>query len=396
MNPSVVAFIPVRGGSKSIPLKNIKPIAGRPLVHWTVEAALECSGIDKVYVATDSDAIRNALASYAGNSRFELVGRSPETATDAASTESAMLDFANGRVFDTMILIQATSPLLTAEDLSRGLAKYEEPGVDSVLSVVRQKRFIWEALPDGSAHPMNYDFTARPRRQEFDGYLVENGAFYITSRENLLKTRCRLTGRVGVVEMDEATYFEIDEPSDWIVVEKLLTARENRGGDFSERAWRVRLFATDVDGVLTDAGMYYSESGDEMKKFNTRDGMGFSLLRHAGIRTAICTSEETEIVARRAAKLKIDYVRQGVKNKVECLESLAREAGVGLEEICFIGDDRNDTEALRRVGLACTPSDGIEANRAIAHFITKAPGGGGCVREAIEAILNERGGVDRP
>ena len=93
-----VAFIPVRGGSKSIPLKNIKPICGKPLVYWTVKAACECRYIDKVYVSTDSEVIRNAVQRFAGEisgaDKIEVIGRSPETATDGASTESAMLEFA--------------------------------------------------------------------------------------------------------------------------------------------------------------------------------------------------------------------------------------------------------------------------------------------------------------
>jgi N-acylneuraminate cytidylyltransferase len=124
-----------------------------------------------------------------------------------------------------MVLIQATSPLLTAADLERGMDLYESGPYDSVLSVVRQKRFIW-APDDAGARPVNYDFNARPRRQEFEGFLVENGAFYVVSRAALLESGCRLCGRIGLVEMDEATYYEIDEPDDWAIVEGLLSRRE--------------------------------------------------------------------------------------------------------------------------------------------------------------------------
>ena len=123
-----VAFIPVRGGSKSIPLKNIKPICGKPLVYWTVKAACECRYIDKVYVSTDSEVIRNAVQRFAGEisgaDKIEVIGRSPETATDGASTESAMLEFAEHYIFDNIILVQATSPMLTAGDLNGGYELY--------------------------------------------------------------------------------------------------------------------------------------------------------------------------------------------------------------------------------------------------------------------------------
>ena len=170
-----VALIPVRGGSKSIPLKNIKPIAGKPLVYWTVRAACECASIDRVYVATDSDRIKEAVESFRQGEEVDLlgkavvIGRSAESASDTASTESAMLEFAQRVDFETIVLIQATSPLLKGEDLDRGFAAYEEEGTDSVLSVVRQKRFHWATDENGFAHPTNYDVFHRPRRQEFDG-----------------------------------------------------------------------------------------------------------------------------------------------------------------------------------------------------------------------------------
>lgn len=219
-----VAFIPVRGGSKSIPLKNIKEIAGQPLVYWAIDAAVGAPQIDKVYICTDSDDIKVATEKYDNPdvAKLEVIGRSPETATDTASTESAMIEFAENYDFENIILIQATSPLITYKDLSNAIEKYEENKFDSLLSVVPQKRFIWKFNKDGSVSPENYDYENRPRRQEFDGFLVENGAFYITSRKRLLDTKCRLSGKIGCQEMSEKSYYEIDERSDWEIIEKIL------------------------------------------------------------------------------------------------------------------------------------------------------------------------------
>ena len=114
-----VAFIPVRGGSKSIPLKNIKIIAGRPLVYWTVKAASDCDDIDVVYVATDSPVIKETVIGFK-LPKVQVIRRGANTATDTASTESAMLEFALENDFDNIALIQATSPLLKAEDISEG------------------------------------------------------------------------------------------------------------------------------------------------------------------------------------------------------------------------------------------------------------------------------------
>src|SRR5256712_1953751 len=124
---------------------------------------------------------------------------------------------------------------------------------------------------------------------------------------------------------------------------------------------RVRLVAMDVDGVLTDAGMYYSESGDELKKFNTRDGMGIKMLQAAGFVTAFITREKTAIVERRGQKLAVPEVHQGVDDKRALLTTLVQKYGLSLEQVGYIGDDVNDLEALRAVGFSAAPADALPA-----------------------------------
>lgn len=378
-----VAFIPVRGGSKSIPLKNIRMMAGKPLVYWTAKAANDCEKVDKVYVATDSAAIRQAVEDF-GLDKVEVIDRGDETASDTASTESAMLEFANKYEFDTIILIQATSPLLTSDDVQGGLLLYESADTDSVLSVVRQKRFHWAINEEGVAYPTNYDVYHRPRRQEFDGYLVENGAFYITSKKRLLETSNRVSGNIRAYEMDESTYFEIDEPSDWEIIEGQLKNRRKASGKFPE----IKMFLTDCDGCLTDGGMYYSEHGDELKKFNTKDGLGFRLLKEQGIITGIVTGEKVELNRRRSAKMKLDIYEAGIQDKLAVVKRLCQQYGIDLENVAYIGDDINDLAVIQAVGFGCSVADGMEEVKKAADYVTKASGGQGAVREVIELILH--------
>ncbi len=150
---------------------------------------------------------------------------------------------------------------------------------------------------------------------------------------------------------------------------------------------RIRLFATDVDGVLTDAGMYYAESGDEWKKFNTRDGMGLKLLQKAGIITAIVTQERTKLVARRAEKLAIPELHQGVLDKLSLVREMAARHGLTLSQVAYIGDDVNDFETLKEVGFSATPADGMPQVAAVVDYICQKKGGEGAVREIIEMIL---------
>ena len=385
-----VAFIPVRGGSKSIPLKNIKPISGKPLVYWTVKAACCCKYIDKVYVSTDSDVIRHTVDGLRHGmeaalfSKVDVIDRSAASASDTASTEFAMLEFAEQYEFDNIVLIQATSPLLQSEDLDKGFEMFNEEGTDSVLSVVRQKRFHWADDKNGFAHPTNYDVFKRPRRQEFDGYLVENGAFYISSKADLIKYENRVSGNIKAVEMNEDTFFEIDEPSDWVIIEALM---KKNGIVAPKEIPEIKMFLTDCDGCLTDGGMYYSEKGDELKKFNTRDGMGFALLRQKGIITGIVTSESVDLNRRRAEKLKLDILEAGCRDKLSAIKRICDERGIALENVCYIGDDINDLQVIKAVGYGCCPADAMPEVKAVAMYVTKAKGGEGVIREVVGAIM---------
>jgi len=153
----------------------------------------------------------------------------------------------------------------------------------------------------------------------------------------------------------------------------------------------IRLFATDVDGVLTDAGMYYSESGDEWKKFNTRDGMGIKLLQRAGILTAIVTQERTKLVARRGEKLAIPEVHQGVMDKLGLVREMAERHGLTLDRVAYIGDDINDLETLKAVGFSASPADGVSQVTAVVDYVCRKKGGEGAVREVIDMILQAQG-----
>lgn len=153
----------------------------------------------------------------------------------------------------------------------------------------------------------------------------------------------------------------------------------------------IRLFATDVDGVLTDAGMYYSESGDEWKKFNTRDGMGIKLLQRAGLITAIVTQERTRLVARRAEKLAVPEVHQGVMDKLSVIREMAARHGISLDQVAYIGDDVNDLDALKAVGLSASPADGLPQVLKIVGYVCRKKGGEGAVRELAEMILKAQG-----
>jgi YrbI family 3-deoxy-D-manno-octulosonate 8-phosphate phosphatase len=151
------------------------------------------------------------------------------------------------------------------------------------------------------------------------------------------------------------------------------------------------LLCVDVDGVLTDAGMYYGPDGEVLKKFNTRDGMGLARLRDVGVAVALVSGEDSAIIHARAAKLQIDEVFCNAANKRLVVDALCGAHHLALEQVAFIGDDLNDLPALECVGLACAVADAAEPVQAVAHYVTRRRGGEGAVREVCELLIAAHG-----
>lgn len=337
-------------------------------------------------VATDSDEIWTTVEKQ-NYKKTILYRRSAENACDTASTESVMLEYIHDAKLaeeNIFMLVQATSPLTETIHFSEALQMYSKGEYDSILTCVRNFRFFWNE--DGTS--MNYDYMNRPRRQNFSGMLMENGAFYINTVKNILDNGNRLGGKIGIYEMPEYTATEIDEPDDWIILENLM--RKYVLAHQIESKITIKLLLSDIDGTLTDGGMYYSENGDEQKRFNTRDGMGMGMLREKGIKVGIITSEDRQLNQRRADKLKLDFFYQGKKNggKLAVAREICQKMGISMQEVAYIGDDVNCIELLSAVGMAACPADADSRVKAIPgiHVMTKK-GGEGCVREFCEMLM---------
>lgn len=379
---SVVAFVPARCGSKSIRLKNIKDFCGRPLLFWCLNALEQAHSVDRIVLATDCREIENCAAGFEF-SKTEIFRRSDANAKDKSSTEDVILEYLEKENLDNedlFLLVQTTNPFSTASDFEQAIDQLKNTPIDSLLSCSRVKRFLW----DESGKPINYQYQARPRRQDFSGSMMENGAFYLNRVGNIISSKNRLSGTIGIYEMASFTGLELDEEDDWMYGEYLM--RKYVIGSGNER--RIRLFLADVDGVLTDAGMYYTEKGDELKKFNTYDGMGFQLMQKQGIKVGIVTREDRELNRRRAQKLGLDYHFHGVMDKLTLVEELCTELGITMDEVAYIGDDINDKDLLEAVGTAGCPSNARNIVKRIPGIIKlKTAGGQGAVREFAEILL---------
>lgn len=377
-----IAIIPLRAGSKGIPGKNKKKLLGKSLFSWTLGEAI-FSDLDKIYIFTDDKDIAYMVKeNYFWTNKVEIMIRSKESATDTASTEIGMKELAEklNYNFDILCLLQATSPLTSREDINNCLYKIIKEKYDSAVTVVNTMRFLWNE----NGKSINYDFQNRPRRQEFSGILVENGAVYATTKQQFLESGIRIGGNVAVVKMHEDTLTEIDEIEDWIIMEKLL---ENRLMKRKKGSNKIRLLVLDVDGIFTDAKVTVNNTGEFSKEFSLIDGMGIELLREEGIEIIVMTSEKSEIVTKRMEKLKIKEIYLGVKDKYSLLEKIILDKNIKRNEIAYLGDDINDLANICSVKWGIVPQNAVLENKLKADFVLNSYGGNGAIREIVNFLI---------
>lgn len=216
-----VALVPLRGGSKSIPFKNIKDFCGAPLCSWTLKALLDSKYVSRVFVSTDCDEIASVVSSI--DPRIIIHRRPDHLATDTATTEAAIVDLIEACELREKFIVtaQVTSPQTTSSDIDAAITQFVQTGADSLVTCVRTRRFFWN--DDGT--PINYHPDNRPLRQQWSGTFMENGAFYISTIEQLRRGRARLHGKIVVHEMDESASIELDELADWGLLEAAFRRR---------------------------------------------------------------------------------------------------------------------------------------------------------------------------
>ena len=208
----VISVIPARGGSKGIPLKNIVSLNGEPLISYSIKASLQ-SNVDETWVSTDSKKIAIISEGYGA----KIIFRPSNISTDTSQSDKALLHVARNSEFDVMVFIQPTSPLIKSADINKGLEMMDKH--DSVFSVTKEH---WIPRWTMDVEPHEWEIDNRPMRQDKPETYIENGAFYITKRKNLLESELRYSGKIGVVEMPLSRSFQIDTLEDLELVEKLL------------------------------------------------------------------------------------------------------------------------------------------------------------------------------
>jgi YrbI family 3-deoxy-D-manno-octulosonate 8-phosphate phosphatase len=391
---NVLFIIPARGGSKGLPRKNVYPLAGKPLIAWTIEAAIGAKHRGRVVVSTDDKEIAMVSRKFGA----EVIGRPARISQDDSPSESAIehvldqLKLTEHLEPDVIVFLQATSPVRHSFDIDNALEIFAKGSFDSVFSAYRQ-HFVgrWIKTVEGAYKPSNYDPASRPRRQEYPEEWVENGSIYVFTPALFRSAKARIGGRVGIYEMPLWKSLQIDSLEDIPLAEKCveLLMKSGRSADDDCLAG-IQGVVLDFDGVLTDNRVWVNQLGEEAVVCNRSDGLGVEILKKMGLKIIVISGEKNPVVAARCRKLAIPCV-QGVSDKREYVEHWCKEEGLVREQVAFVGNDLNDLAALKWVGIPIAVLDSCPEVAQVVRVTLSTPGGSGVVHELALRIAKAKG-----
>ncbi|XP_027894057.1 N-acylneuraminate cytidylyltransferase A isoform X3 [Xiphophorus couchianus] len=381
----VAALILARGGSKGIPLKNIKPLAGIPLIGWVLRAAIDSDVFDSVWVSTDHDEIKEVAKSW----KVEVHPRSEKVSSDDSTSLETIQEFLEKHPEVTVVCnIQATSPCLHPFHIKNALKKITEDRYDSVFSVVRRYQFRWKEVKKGSdecTEPENLNPAKRPRRQDWNGELVENGSFYFATRDLIMKEGRLQGGRVAYFEMEPEHSVDIDVDIDWPVAEQrvLRPGVSFPGGPCDTDSGM-------SSGYVSDSEVSSAKSRDTELlnvSIHSRDIEGLRKLQKDDVEVVLLISEE-DVLRQMHYKLMTGCEAMVVgEDPLKDVQSMVEKKKLDWNDVAYMGCDAASESCLRLAGLSAAPAYAQpEAIRA-GKFTCKHGGGAGAVRDFAEHVL---------
>lgn len=383
----VWAIIPARGGSKGVPGKNLAVVGGKSLIRRAVETCLKSGEIDRTIVSTDDYSI--AEEARAGGA--EVVLRPAEIAGDTSTSESAVLHVletlfeAGSQEPEVTLLVQCTSPFTTSEDLDDLIRLIEI--YDSAFMSFQSHLFLWRENADHTLTGVNHDISIRLPRQSRQQEYVEAGNAYAFRTLGFLKHRHRFFGKVGTLSIDPSRALEIDSSTDLQLARTMASVPERFRRPAIEELRKIRAVVLDFDGVLTDNSVIVHQDGTEAIRAHRGDGMGIEALRNAGFFLLILSKERNPVVSARATKLGVEVI-QGCDDKRSSVVSWLVNHGVSETSCAYVGNDINDLEAMKSVGLAVCPSDAHPNVIEACSWVLSKPGGQGAVRDLSDNLLS--------
>ena len=402
-----------------MPHKNVLPLCGQPLLAWSILAAKKAVTVGAVFVSTDDSEIAQMAEAHG----VGVIWRPAELAGDTASSESALIHALEqdgrgdcvadggrsqleddgsvggrqrsvGTLWshdDILVFLQCTSPLTTGADIDAVVEKLIDEKADSALSVSDFHYFLWKEGEAG-AEAINHDKRYRPRRQDREPQFIENGAVYAMRIPGFLEAKHRFFGKTVFHAMPPERCWEIDEPVDFGIAEMLLRKRL-QAEKTAQLPDPIGAVVFDFDGVLTDDRVLTSEDRSEAVSCTRKDGMGIRHLQEAGIPVLILSSEENPVVKARAAKLKVEVIH-GSLDKTPLLEKWAREQGIDLQSMVYVGNDINDIGPMKIIGCPVAVADAHPEVKRHATIVLERNGGDGAARQLSDMILARKASVN--
>ena len=389
---TALAIIPARGGSRGIPRKNVRLLAGKPLIAHTIEHARQARSVNRIVVSTDDPEIAAVSERYGA----EVVWRPAEISGDTASSESALLHTleylqeTEGYQPDLIVFLQCTSPLTLPEDIDGTVQALLNENADSALAVTPFHYFLWRRDEKGDAVGINHDKHVRLLRQQREPQFLETGAVYVMRTEGFRKAKHRFFGKTAMYIMPRERCLEIDEPIDFRLAEVLIKEREQEKKR-NALPDPVAALVLDFDGVFTDNKVIVFQDGREAVVCNRGDGWGLGQLNELGVPTLVLSTEENPVVQARCDKLGIACIH-GLEDKLAALMSWLEAKKIDASQVVYVGNDANDLACLEAVGCGVVVSDAHPQAQAAARIVLSRPGGHGAIRELCDLIVEKMKG----
>lgn len=379
-----VAVIPMRGGSKGIPGKNLQQVGGKSLAQRTIETCFD-AGLE-VFVSTDDELIGHESSKFGAT----VIHRPGELATDASSSESVLEHAIESLNLQHAVIafVQATSPFISPDHLKKSVEMVETGVADVAFAARESHSFDWtlmERLWEPMGHPKDF----RPRRQDLGSKVSETGAFYTFWGKGFLNSGYRFFGIVEPIIVDANFAVDVDAHEDlrWAnAIEPLWRQRKISLSGKIKLYKAVKVVFLDFDGVQTDNTVYVDETGRESVAVSRADGLGIRILKESGVEVVVISTEENPVVARRCEKLKVAYV-QGVADKGAWIKGYQFEKRIDPEACLYLGNDINDLPARDQVGTFVSVSDAHISAKAASDIVLESAGGKGAIRELADLVL---------
>jgi YrbI family 3-deoxy-D-manno-octulosonate 8-phosphate phosphatase len=399
----VLAVIPARGGSKGIPRKNIRLLAGYPLIAYSIEIARQSALVTRIIVSTDDEEIAAVARGLGADVPFL---RPPELAQDDTRDLPVFqhaLNWLNeneGYIPDVVVQLRPTTPIRERDSVDRAITlMFDHPAADSVRAIVipdKNPFKMWTISTDGMMKPLiqldGIPEAYNAPRQSLPEAYWHSGQIDVIRPETLLVKNSMSGDNIVPIVLDPLYSVDIDTLDTWQYAEWVIRSHKL---DLAypgkrKRSWpdKVSLVVFDFDGVFTDNRVWVDEQGHEMVAAYRSDSFGISRLASRGIPALVVSTEPNPVVEARCKKMRVEYVH-GVQDKVPVLSEILRQKGIPPSEIIFTGNDINDLGCFKLAGYAVAVADALPEALNSADLILQHRGGHGAVRELCELILDK-------